>query len=49
MQLIGAVKELEAAIDSEDVTRAVSTIRGRGTACFKIQEAAVETDRKEGK
>ena len=46
---IGAVEELEAVIDSADVTCTVSIIRGRGTACFKIQEAVVEKDRKEGK
>ena len=38
---------MEAAIDSEDVTCAVSIIRGRGKAWFKIQEAAAEKDRKE--
>ena len=34
------VEELKAAIDSEDVTRAVSVIRGRGAACVKIHIAA---------
>ena len=45
-QLVGAVEELEAAIDSEDAMCAVSIIRGRGTGCVKIQ-AVVKTGPKE--
>ena len=44
---LGAVEELEDAIGNEDVTSAVPIIRGRGEACFRIQEAAAETDGKE--
>ena len=39
-QLIGAVKKPEAAMDSEDVTCAVSIIYRRGAILFKILEAA---------
>ena len=46
-QLISAVEELEVAIGTEDDKCAVSIIRGQGTAYVKIQEAAMETDRKE--
>ena len=48
-QLIGAVKELEVAIGSEDVTYAALIIRGQGTVYVKIQEAAMETDHEEPK
>ena len=48
-QRIGAVEDLEATIDSEDVTCAVSIIYEPGVLCFEIQEPAVETNRKEVK
>ena len=44
MSHFGAVEELEVAIDSKDVTCAVSNIRERQIMCTKIQEVALETD-----
>ena len=40
-------KEMGAATDSEDVTCAVSIIRGLGAACVEIQDAAIKTASKE--
>ena len=34
-------------MDSKDVTCTFSIFHGRGAVCLKIQEVAVETDRKE--
>ena len=45
--LIDAAEELEAVIDSEDVTCVDSFIRGRGAVSVEIQEAAVGTDSNE--
>ena len=46
-RLVVAIDDLEAAMESEDVTCVFSIIHRRGEVCFKIQEAAVESDRKE--
>ena len=45
-QLIGAVEELEATMDNDDVTCAVSIIHRRRVAYWRPQEDAVGTDPK---
>ena len=45
--MMDVVEGMEAAIYSYDATRVVLIFYGWGVLCFKIQEAVVESDRKE--